>query len=71
MLIGEAKWGQVMGHHHAERLGRARDLLSASFDTSDCVLACYPAAGFDDQLRSIEDPRLALIGLEDLYRVAA
>ena len=30
-----------MGGYHVERLARARDLLSASHDTSDCVLACY------------------------------
>jgi hypothetical protein len=57
-----------MGGHHLERLARARDLLSASYDTSDCVLACYSAAGFHDDLRSAaSDSRLALITLDDLY----
>jgi hypothetical protein len=32
------------------------------------VLACYSAAGFDDDLRSDASPELALITLEDLYR---
>ncbi len=50
--------------------GRARDLLSSSFDTADCVLACYSAAGFADDLKSGKDPRLALVALEDIYRTA-
>ncbi len=67
LSLGEAKWGDVMGHHHVERLARARDLLSASYDTGDCVLACYSAAGFRDDLRAARDPRLALITLDDIY----
>jgi hypothetical protein len=56
-----------MGGYHVERLARARDLLSASHDTSDCVLACYSATGFHDDLRTAQDPRLALITLDDIY----
>jgi hypothetical protein len=56
-----------MGGHHVERLARARDLLSADYDTSDCVLACYSAAGFHDDLRAARDPRLALVTLDDIY----
>jgi AAA+ ATPase superfamily predicted ATPase len=67
LSLGEAKWGEVMGGHHVERLARARDLLSAGHDTSDCVLACYSAAGFHDDLRTARDPRLALITLDDIY----
>lgn len=67
LSLGEVKWGQVMGRHHVERLSRARDLLSASFDTADCVLACYSAAGFHDDLTSAKDARLALVALADLY----
>ncbi len=48
------KWGEVMTRAHAERLARARDLLSPAFDTADCVLACYSAAGFSDDLRAAE-----------------
>jgi hypothetical protein len=55
-----------MGGHHVERLARGRDLLSSSHDT-DCVLACYSAAGFHDDLRTARDPRLALITLDDIY----
>jgi uncharacterized protein len=68
LSLGEAKWGEVMGSGHVTRLARARDLLSASFDTSACTLACYSAAGFDDGLRARKDHRLALITLADLYR---
>jgi hypothetical protein len=67
LSLGEVKWGQVMGRQHVERLARARDLLSASFDTSDCVLACYSGAGFHDDLRTTKDPRLALITLDEIY----
>jgi AAA+ ATPase superfamily predicted ATPase len=68
LSLGEAKWGQTMNRQHTGRLARARDLLSASFDVSGCVLACYSAAGFDDDLRSDASSELALITLEDLYR---
>ncbi len=68
LSLGEAKWGEVMGSGHADRLARARDLLSVSFDTSACVLACYSAMGFEDRLRAREDHRLALITLDDMYR---
>jgi AAA+ ATPase superfamily predicted ATPase len=68
LSLGEAKWGQVMNRQHSRRLARARDLLAASFDVSGCVLACYSAAGFDEDLRSDASSKLALITLEDLYR---
>lgn len=66
--LGEAKWGEVMGIRHVDRLRKARDLLASGYDVSDCVLACYSAAGFSDELRSVTDPRLALVSLEDVYR---
>jgi hypothetical protein len=48
--------GEVVGGHHVGRLARARDLLSASHHTSDCVVACYSAAGFQDDLSKATDP---------------
>jgi hypothetical protein len=66
--LGEAKWGETMDSSHIERLARARELLSAHFDTADCVLACYSAAGFHPDLTATRDPRLALISLADLYQ---
>ena len=57
-----------MTPQHTARLGRARDLLAASFDVSDCVLACYSAAGFGADLRSVAGPELVLISSSDIYR---
>ena len=56
-----------MSGYHIQQLARARDLLSASYDTSDCGLACYSASGFHDDLRTARDPRLVLITLDDIY----
>ncbi len=70
LSLGEVTWGDVMGAHHVERLARARDLLAADYDTSDCVLACYSAAGFHDDLRATRDPRLALVTLDDIYALS-
>jgi uncharacterized protein len=67
--LGEVKWGEVMGRKHVDRLARARDLLSANFDTKDCVLACYSAAGFSRELRREEETRLALVTLDDIYSI--
>lgn len=69
LSVGEVKWGTEMSRRHAERLGRARDLLSSGFDTQDCMLACYSAAGFADDLRAMADAdaSVALIGLDDIY----
>jgi len=67
LSLGEVKWGQVMTPQHTVRLARARDLLAASFDVSDCTLACYSAAGFSAGLRSATDPRLILVSPGDLY----
>jgi uncharacterized protein len=67
LSLGESKWGEVMGHQHVERLARARHLLSDAFDTSDCVLACYSAAGFHDDLRAADDARVVLVSLDDIY----
>jgi AAA+ ATPase superfamily predicted ATPase len=69
LSLGEVKWGEVMGMQHVSKLERARSYLSASFDTSDCVLACYSAAGFTDELRAraASGERLALVGVDDLY----
>jgi AAA+ ATPase superfamily predicted ATPase len=71
LSLGEAKWGEVMGLGHLARLARARDLLAArKYDTSATILACYSAAGFDDELRaqaSRVPNRVRLIGPEDLY----
>ena len=66
LSLGEAKWGDVMGRRHVERLERARLLLSRDYDTSETILACYSGAGFEPDL----DPAVLTIGLDDLYAVA-
>jgi hypothetical protein len=71
LLLGESKWGTVMGLSHLERLTRARELLAGrGMDTARCGLACFSAAGFSDALRSAtahSDKGVLLIGLEELY----
>ncbi|MEV6109388.1 ATP-binding protein [Streptomyces sp. NPDC051940] len=68
-MLGEAKWGTVMGLPHLDRLRRARDLLDArGMDTGHCVLACFGAAGFSDALRAeAEKGEARLVGLAELY----
>jgi uncharacterized protein len=72
LSLGEAKWGEVMGLRHLNRLARARDLLAAKkYDTATTILACYSAAGFFDQdLRdqaARAPEKIRLIGPEELY----
>lgn len=69
LSLGEAKWGQVMDPSHIARLARARDLLAVKgYDTTDTVLACYSAAGFDDELRAnAHASRVSLIDVARLY----
>ncbi|MCW8377115.1 hypothetical protein [Streptomyces justiciae] len=68
-LLGEAKWGTVMGRNHLERLARARDLLAGrGMDTTGCGLACFSAAGFSEALRAEADRSgVLLVGLDELY----
>jgi AAA+ ATPase superfamily predicted ATPase len=68
LSLGEVKWGEVMGRGHAARLARARNLLSAAYDVSECTLACYSAAGFSADLRAEAGPKLMLVSLPDLYK---
>ena len=68
LSLGEAKWGETMGHGHVQRLARARDLLAVKgFDTRSTVLACYSGAGFTDELRADARDDVALISLDQLY----
>jgi hypothetical protein len=68
LSLGEVQWGQVMTRQHIARLARARDLLAASFDVSDCALTCYSGAGFSADLRSAAGPGLVLVSVGDLYQ---
>ena len=68
LSIGEAKWNDVMGMGHLERLRRIRELLSAKYDTTHTRLACYSGAGFMPALtEAAERGEVTLIGLHDLY----
>jgi hypothetical protein len=69
-LLGEAKWGTMIGVNHLRHLDRARALLAdRGWDTTGCKLALFGGAGFSDALRrEIDDhPDIVLIGLADLY----
>ena len=68
-LLGEAKWGTLMGVPHLERLIRARDVLAdRGLDSENCALACFSAAGFSDALRQrAEGGEVLLFGLDALY----
>jgi hypothetical protein len=67
--IGEAKWGDVMGLGHLDRLGRARAPLEAKgFDTSETALACYAGNGGDEALRAeAARHRVLLVDPPQLY----
>jgi len=71
LSLGEAKWGEVMGLGHLDRLRRARDLLSVKgHQAADAVLACYSGAGFTAELADAarRDPHVLLVDLARLYR---
>lgn len=73
LAIGEAKWNDVMGLGHLERLHRIRELLvtNGKFDTSSTRLACFSGAGFTADLRErAARGEVELIGLDDLYTAA-
>jgi uncharacterized protein len=70
LAIGEAKWNDVMGLGHLERLDRLRRLLQAkeNLNASGTRLICFSAAGFTDHLwRRARQGEVDLIGLADLY----
>lgn len=71
LALGEAKWGEVIGHHHLERLARARHLLALKgYDTTETILTCFSGAGFTAELRAAatRDSSVRLVDLDQLYR---
>jgi len=71
LSLGEVKWGERMGHGHINRLTQARDLLAAKgFDVRNTVLACYSGTGFTDELRAEARSDIALVGLDQIYRMS-
>ncbi|MHA6761484.1 ATP-binding protein [Streptacidiphilus sp. PAMC 29251] len=74
LAIGEAKWNDVMGLGHLERLRRIRELLRANekFDTTQTRLTCFSGMGFTAELHACaERGEVELIGLGDLYSTAS
>jgi AAA+ ATPase superfamily predicted ATPase len=71
LSIGEAKWGEVMGLSHLNRLRHIRRLLdrNEAFNTDRTVLACYSGRGFSAELRAeaARDPAVRLVDLATLY----
>lgn len=69
LSLGEAKWDQVMGVGHLERLRHAKALLAErGVDTSAARLACYSGAGFTGELRVAEKQGdVVLVDLARLY----
>ncbi|WP_240958280.1 AAA family ATPase [Streptomyces barkulensis] len=70
LAIGEAKWNDVMGMGHLERLRQIRALLVARGTAHDTTrLQCYSGAGFTGELRRLaeDDPTVQLIDPVRLY----
>lgn len=73
LAIGEAKWNDVMGRGHLERLERLRSVIAkgGQYDTGPTRLLCFSGAGFNEYLMQQSAVRddLSLVGLDDLYGV--
>lgn len=70
LALGEAKWNDVMGMGHLERLQHIRALLAARGTATDATrLQCYSGAGFTDELhhRAETDHTVQLIEPHRLY----
>jgi len=72
IAIGEAKWGDVMGLGHLDRLRRIRSLLTVQgrHGAATAGLLCFSGTGFTEELSAIAatDPTIALVGPGTLYR---
>lgn len=69
LAIGEAKWGEVIGMGHLNRLRRIADLL-AERNQRPGVLVLFSGAGFTRELRDIAGAsggQVQLVDLERLY----
>ncbi len=71
LAIGEAKWNDIMGLGHLDRLRRIRMLLANTrrFDTSETRLVCFSGAGFNEALQAeaAANDDIVLVKLNDLY----
>lgn len=72
LALGEAKWGETIGHRHLDRLVRIRELLTRQRrpGAEATVLILCSAAGFTDELRAEATERsdVRLVSADDLYR---
>lgn len=71
MLLGEAKYGEVMGSGHLDRLREVRALLAVrdDVDVSRARLACFGGRGFTPELKAAAAAgELELVDLDRLYR---
>ncbi|MEU6374657.1 ATP-binding protein [Streptomyces sp. NPDC046909] len=69
LALGEAKWDQVMGLGHLERLRHCAALLAGrGADTSAVRLVCFSGAGFTEDLKAAEArAEVVLVDLKRLY----
>ncbi|MFF7392537.1 ATP-binding protein [Streptomyces scabiei] len=70
LAIGEAKWSEVMGAGHLERLRHIRSLLIKNGTATEATrLYCFSGTGFTDELNHLvkSDPMIQLIDLPRLY----
>lgn len=70
LAIGEAKWSEVMGASHLERLRHIRSLLIKNGTATEATrLYCFSGTGFTDELHHLakSDPTIQLIDLPRLY----
>lgn len=70
LAIGEAKWSEVMGVGHLERLRHIRSLLVRGGTATEATrLYCFSGTGFTDELKQLAegDPTIQLVDLERLY----
>jgi AAA+ ATPase superfamily predicted ATPase len=71
LAIGEAKWNDVMGAAHIDRLRTIRDVIAAvgKYDVADTRLMCFSGAGFNEKARVMAEAagNVHLVGIADLY----
>lgn len=71
LAIGEAKWGEVMGPAHIDRLRLIKSLLSAGgrYDTAQAKRMCFSGAGFTSGLCDLaaSDSSILLVDAGELY----
>ncbi len=71
LAIGEAKWGEIMGKEHLDRLQRIRSLIAQAdrYDTAQTRLVCFSGTGFTSELRALAEDSdvVQLVDLNRLY----